>query len=157
MTLSMGLITVLSHLELAQIRISMLRLDSSKLSAFWHRFGGRCWAHLFLGWKSPNSKDKSGTGAVNAFKIYYTWFKNTTPKRNILVPRSIVKFDLIWYQTFELKIAMATLRRHRFNETYLPAHCLLRLLFWLHSTLQHMCQHDIVKTDWKRDWVSVTV
>ena len=31
MTLSMGLITVLSHLELAQIRISMLRLDSSNL------------------------------------------------------------------------------------------------------------------------------
>jgi hypothetical protein len=28
--------------------------------------------HLFLGVKSPNSKDKSGTGAVNAFKIYYT-------------------------------------------------------------------------------------
>ena len=32
MTLSMGLITVLSHLELAQIRISMLRLDSSNIS-----------------------------------------------------------------------------------------------------------------------------
>ena len=28
--------------------------------------------HLFLGWKSLNSKDKSGTGAVNAFKNYYT-------------------------------------------------------------------------------------
>ena len=28
--------------------------------------------HLFLGWKSPNSTDKSGIGAVNAFKIYYT-------------------------------------------------------------------------------------
>ena len=32
-------------------------------------------AHLFLGWKSLNSKDKLGTGAVNAFKIYYTWIK----------------------------------------------------------------------------------
>ena len=40
---------------------------------------------------------------------------------------------------------MATLRRHRFTKAYLPAHSLLRLLFWLHSTLQHMCQHDIVK------------
>ena len=29
-------------------------------------------SHLFLGVKSPNSKDKPGTGAVNAFKIYYT-------------------------------------------------------------------------------------
>ena len=29
-------------------------------------------AHLFLGWKSPNSKDKSEIGEVNAFKIYYT-------------------------------------------------------------------------------------
>ena len=29
-------------------------------------------AHLFLRCKSPNSKDKLGTGAVNAFKIYYT-------------------------------------------------------------------------------------
>ena len=39
MTLSMGLITVLSHLELAQIRISMLRLDSSNLDSAKDREG----------------------------------------------------------------------------------------------------------------------
>jgi hypothetical protein len=36
--------------------------------------------NLFLGVKSPNYKDKSGTGAVNAFKIYYTLFKIHTLK-----------------------------------------------------------------------------
>ena len=35
----MGLITVLSHLELAQIRISMLRLDSSNLSTAQKNYG----------------------------------------------------------------------------------------------------------------------
>ena len=32
----------------------------------------RLHSHLFFGWKSPNSKDKLGTGAANAFEIYYT-------------------------------------------------------------------------------------
>ena len=35
-------------------------------------FDNYLYAHLFLGCKSPHFKDKSGTGAVNAFKICYT-------------------------------------------------------------------------------------
>ena len=40
---------------------------------------------------------------------------------------------------------MSTLRRHRFNQLYLPAHWLCFQLFWLDRTLQHIDQHIIVK------------
>ena len=54
-------------------------------------------SHLFLGWKSSNSKDTSGTGAVNAFKIYYTalqiyytwfckWDSSRSPKQASVRP-----------------------------------------------------------------------
>ena len=36
--------------------------------------------------KSSNSKDKSGTGAVNAFEIYYTYSKYNPYKLTNLVP-----------------------------------------------------------------------
>ena len=32
------------------------------------------------------------------FKDYYTWFKNTTPKEEKSITRSIRTFDMIWYQ-----------------------------------------------------------
>ena len=53
---------------------------------------------------------------------YYTWFKNTTPKRNILVPRSIRKFRFDLISNLELKIAMSTFSENYLNEPYLPAH-----------------------------------
>ena len=37
-------------------------------------------------------------GLVNAFEIYYTLFKHTTPKEEKTNTLSIRKFDLIWYQ-----------------------------------------------------------
>ena len=40
---------------------------------------------------------------------------------------------------------MSTLRRHRFNQLYLPAHWLCFRQFWLYRTLQHIDQHIIVK------------
>ena len=50
--------------------------------------------HLFLGCKSSN-KDKSGTGAVNAFKIYYTRFKINPYKLTNLVRGQLEhSFDL---------------------------------------------------------------
>ena len=41
-------------------------------------------------------------------KDYYSPFKNTIPKRNILVPRSITKLNLIRYEKIALKMAMST-------------------------------------------------
>ena len=77
--------------------------------------------------------------------ICYNCIQNYSPKEEKPSARSIVKFDLIWYQILHLKIAMATLLRHRLNEAYLAAHWLFWLLFWLHRLQQHMCQHYIVK------------
>ena len=98
--------------------------------------------HLFSVFNNSNPQcigishtNKSGTAAKGL--LYF--IQNTIPKEEYSSTRSIVKFDLIWYQILDLKIAMATLRRHRFNEAYLPAHCLLWLLFWLDRALQHMC------------------
>ena len=36
-------------------------------------------SHLFLGWKSPTSKDKSGTGAVN--------YQFALPSKHVIVPK----------------------------------------------------------------------
>ena len=76
---------------------------------------------------------------------YYTWFKNTTPERIILVPRSIRKFDLIWFANLEWKIAMSTFNENYLNEPYLAAHYLSARLFWLGRSLQHHLQHIILK------------
>ena len=46
--------------------------------------------------------------------IYYTLFNWLY---SIYYTRSIMKFDMIWFQIFALKIAMATFRRHWLNET----------------------------------------
>ena len=85
--------------------------------------------HLFLGVKSPTSKDKSGTGVVNAFKIYYTLFKNTTLKDEKSGTRSVRKFRFDLISILELEIAMSTFSEHYLYEPYLAAHYLPARLF----------------------------
>ena len=81
--------------------------------------------HSFFEGKSVVTKYISGTKQKRL--LYF--IQKHKPQRGQIYSRSIRQFDLIRYQFFALEIAMATLRRHRFNEAYLPAHCLLRLLF----------------------------
>ena len=60
------------QLEGAEAAYTDQQLETTRAALLDSKVLTRSDAHLFLGVKSPNSKDKSGTGAVNAFKIYYT-------------------------------------------------------------------------------------
>ena len=106
--------------------------------------------HSFSVFKSSNPQciwishtNKSGT----AVKGLLYFIQNTIPKEGYSSTRSIVKFDLIWYQICVLKIAMSTFRRHWFNQPYLPAHYLSIRLFWLDVHLQHHHQHVILEAE----------
>ena len=107
-------------------------------------------AHSFSVFNNSNPQciwishtNKSGT----AVKGLLYFIQNTNPKEDKYLTRSIMKFDMIWFQIFALKIAMSTFRRHWLNEPCL--HTLSHTARWLqqHEALQHIDEHYILEAE----------